>query len=114
MKKGNQTAFLILFLAALLYIAKNPTILGLPISLSSDLISLIPGLIVTFFSFKAYRDSKNSLAVFMIGIGLALFLGELNDLSLITDELKNGLTIAQIQTWTVAIGGVLAGLDYFT
>ena len=115
-KKQQETAFLIVFMAVLLYIAANSTTLGLPSSLGDDLISLFPGLLLSFISLKGYSDGRGptkSLALFFFSIGLALLVGSANDLTLVTDDMLTGLTIAQLQTWIIVFGGIFTGVDYY-
>lgn len=114
--RRNEIGFLIVFVAVLFYVFANPTGLGLPASLSDDLFGILPGLLVTFFSIKGYKDSRgeaSSIALVGLGIGLALFAGTAYDLGLVSSVMLSGLSVAQLQTWVIVFSVILAGIDYY-
>ena len=114
--KRHDTVVLIVLLVTIIYVAKYPTNLGLPSSLTDDLIDIMPGLIVSFLSLKGYRDARGpagSLAFFTFSIGMAFFVDAAYDIGLVTSSMLDGSTIAELQTWIIILGGVLSGIDYF-
>ena len=115
--RKNDIVFIIVLVTVLFYIALYPAELGLPATISDNMIDIIPGLIVSIMGFKGYRDSRGinrSLSLILIGVGLSLFAGVANTMGLITVEMFNGLTIMQLQTWVIIISTLIAAAHYFT
>lgn len=115
--RKNDIVFIIVLLTVLIYIALYPAELGLPATISDNMIDIIPGIIVALMGFKGYHDSRGinrSLSLILLGVGLALFTGTINTMGLITVEMFNGLTIMQLQTWIIILSTLAAAAHYFT
>jgi len=88
-------------------------ILGLSPTIDSDYITLVPGLFIFIIGAGAtwtVRGVYQFASMSCVGIGVAILIGDMHTLGLVTEELLAGLTLAQLQLWTIVISGIAGGI----
>ena len=89
--------------------------LGLPTTLGDDLITLLPGLVLTVFCVFAAATQKGPLsagACAVLGVGLSILLSELYTMGVVTDAMLNTATLAQYQLILVVVGFIFGVVKY--
>jgi len=90
--------------------------LDMPTGMGQTLIALFPGIVVVLMGIYGHKHSRSGIghgaSLIGVGIGLAYFIGSADTQGLVTAEMLSGLTVAQLQTWVVALsvfgGGIIA------
>lgn len=106
-KMGLETyATLLVFVVIGFLILRNPVALGLDAATSNEIFTLAPAgmlLIVSIYGVLQSHAHMRFGAMVCVGISLSwmLFLAEAE--GLVTAEMLMGLTIRDIQTWTILI-----------
>lgn len=103
-------ASLVVIFLALFYFAED---LGFDTDIDTDFLRLLPGLAAFVVGMAIFAITKGVLAfpsLMVVGFGLAWLFGVMNDMGMITVQLKTGLTIEQIQLWTIVIFSLVGGL----
>jgi len=102
-------ALVIVFLG-IFYIGDD---VGLGESATTDYIQFVPGLFVTIIGIGVtwgVRGTINLASMAITGIGFAILLGDMESAGYITSELLAGLTIDQLQIWTIVIASLAGGI----
>ena len=100
---------IIIFLAITAY----PTVIQLDTSIGITLTKLFPTLFLVCIGiyFLATSDRTGKFgSMICLGLGLCLFLDQVEVLGLISTEMLSGLTILQIQTWTMALSVIFGAI----
>lgn len=109
------TGGLLLAIYALLVV--NPGLVGMDAASAETMYTLFPSLYAILVCIYAYFDtSRLGRFACMVGLGFSfcLFLNTANGEGLITAELLSGLTVGQLQIWTVVVSTVVGGIGYQT
>jgi hypothetical protein len=84
--------------------------------LGSNVIVVLPGLLITFLGIIAVVEAQGGLGVVgcfaLMGVGLAILLGEMYTVGVIDDVLLAGATLVQLQAITIIISLLMGGVAY--
>lgn len=89
------------------------TDLGLDSNIDNDLVTLLPGLFVVIAGLALAAGASGVFcvpAMGFVGVGFAVFAGELDTLGILTSDMLSGLTVAQLQLWIIALGLIAGGI----
>jgi len=103
------------FIVIFYIIVRYPNMVGMTATSGNILFQLLPGLILMSVSiFTAFQSEGATRAgsVTFIGVCFAYLLSMLNGLGLVTVEMLSGLTIAQLQIWSVILGAIFGAIAY--
>ena len=112
---GVMAVFVGIFMVIIYLAGGNGVTIGLSASLTTDLITILPGLFVSIVCVIGLGSQNGPLSVGaagVLGIGLAVLLGELHTLGTLTDAMLAPATLAQYQTIVVVAGFLLGAVKY--
>jgi hypothetical protein len=92
------------------------TVLGLAADIDVSFAVLLPGLAIVGVGCVMVAITPGVFkfpSFFMIGLGVAVLLGEMNSLSLLTPTMLEGLTVAQLQVWVIVVSLIFGALAAF-
>ena len=119
-KLGKNEVYIMVFVTGLVVfayaMAYDPSLFDIPASNVTSFINLFPGLIVSCIGifFLSQSEGQGKFAGFLsLGVGINILLGYMNTESLLTSEILLGLTVPQLQLWTMVLS-VLFGAVYFS
>jgi len=105
-KQDLSQIFIIMLIAVIFVgVVVYPEVFGLTSNQGSTLIAFLPSfavLVSAVYVFKSARGVYWLGSFIMIGFGLCLFWAEADTQGLLVNSLLGDLTLAQLQTWTVA------------
>ena len=87
--------------------------LGISTDMTNEFIQTIPGLFVFVVGVMIITQVEGVFllpGVIVVGLGIAVLMGTMDDMGYITTQMKSGLTIEQIQIWTMVIATIAGGL----
>ena len=84
--------------------------------LGSNVIVVLPGLLITFLGIIAVVEAQGGLGVVgcfaLMGVGLAILLWEMYTVGIIDDVLLAGATLVQLQAIIIIISLLMGGVAY--
>lgn len=107
---------IIMIVVLILTLVYGKDMLGFSSDVDTTITSLLPGIFIVSTSFiflSVIRGIFYFPAMGALGVGFAVLLGEMNDLSLISSDMLSGLTIGQVQVWCIVLGLVFGGIVGF-
>jgi len=113
---ANEIIYMVVIvLAVFWFLRENPGILSWSPADAQVLVDLLPSLLVIGFSIYLLTLGQRPVQMggcIVLGIGLSALLGAADVQGLITVEMLSGLTVSQLQIWTVAVATVFGFLLY--
>lgn len=101
---------LVIIFLALFYFGDE---LGFDTDIDVDFLQVLPGLVGVVIGLALFALTRGTYAfpsLMLVGFALAFLFGTLDDMGMITTELKVGLTIEQIQLWIIVLFGLTGGV----
>ena len=111
----GYTAIPVTILVLFAYIASNPQAVGVTTGDGGILVDLFPGLFLILVSLYLLAKSRGTGQLGgMMGVvlGLGFFLNTADTEGLIPAELLAGLTVNELQIWTMALSVIFGGILY--
>lgn len=100
-------------LVVLVYVLSTATIPGISPTLGANLLSILPGLLVTILGMFSFRETIGRVsapgAAAVVGLGLAVLLSEMNTSGMITAAMLAPATLIQFQG-VVFVASLLLGV----
>lgn len=101
---------LIVIFLALFFFGED---LGFDADMDTDFLLVLPGLAGIVIGLGLFALTRGTFAfpsLMIVGFGLAYLFGTLDNMGMITDLMKTGLTIEQIQLWIIVLFGLTGGV----
>ena len=117
---GNKNSLSLIavggFLIVIFFIiVRYPNMVLMDAAAGATLFQLFPGLIVmivALFTAKETNGAARAGSVVIVGVAFAYLLNSANGAGLITAEMLSGLTVAQLQIWSVILGTIFGAIAY--
>ena len=113
---ANEIIYMIVItLAVIWFLRENPAIINWTPADAQTLVDLLPGLLIIGFSIYLLTINQRPVRMggcIVLGVGLAAFLGAADLQGIITAEMLSGLTVPQLQLWTVIVSTIFGFLLY--
>ena len=113
---ANELIYMVVIaLAVIWFLRENPAILNWNPADAQVLVSLLPSLLIVGFSIYLLAINQRPVRMggcIVLGVGLAALLGAADVQGLVTVEMLSGLTVAQLQMWTVILSTIFGFILY--